>query len=132
MIIEINTHSTSPLYEQLRNQVVLGIAAKKLALNEALPSVRSLATDLGINFHTVSKAYSILSDEGYIIIDRRKGAMVAQPTTDNHAFLSKLSQKLALNAAEAICHGMSKNDFITQCTDCYHNAKDSPKNGVAL
>jgi len=132
LIIEINTLSTSPLYEQLRDQVVLGIAAKKLVLNEALPSVRSLATDLGINFHTVNKAYSILSDEGYIVIDRRKGAMVAQPTTDNDSFLSKLSQKLALNAAEAICHGMSKNDFIAQCTNCYHNAKDSSKNGATL
>jgi DNA-binding transcriptional regulator YhcF (GntR family) len=132
LIIEINTQSTSPLYEQLRDQIVLGIAAKKLALSEPLPSVRGLAADLGINFHTVNKAYSMLCDEGYIVIDRRKGAMVAQTATDSKAFLSKLSQQLSLSAAEAICHDMNECDFIATCTACYQKAKGVADNGGSL
>jgi GntR family transcriptional regulator len=132
LIIEINTQSTSPLYEQLRDQIVFGIAAKKLSFNEALPSVRNLASDLGINFHTVNKAYSMLCDEGYIVIDRRKGALVSRTTADSKLFLSKLSRQLSLASAEAICHDMSEDDFMAICADCYQNTKGHSRNGRAL
>ena len=129
MIIEINTQSAMPFYEQLRNQVVLGIAAKKLKQGEALPSVRSLAADLGINFHTVNKAYTMLCDEGYIAIDRRKGAIVAQAVAGDEMFLSKLSRQLLLNAAEAVCHDIGEGDFIAHCVACYKNARGDLENG---
>ena len=119
MIIEINTLSSVPIYEQLRDQIVLGIAAKKLALGEALPSVRRLAADLGINFHTVGKAYSILCEEGFVAMDRRKGAVVAAAISKDEASLSSLSHKLKLSAGEAICRGLSESEFITLCTRLY-------------
>ena len=120
MIIEINTQNPSPIYEQLRDQIVLGIAAKKLVPGEALPSVRSLAADLGINFHTVTKAYAMLCDEGYLIMDRRKGAIVTH--TETQSFLPQLSHKLLRAAAEAICHDIPKDDFIALCAKCYQTA----------
>jgi len=119
MIIEINAQSPSPIYEQLRDQVILGIAAKKLVPNEALPSVRRLAADLGIHFHTVNKAYGMLCEEGYILMDRRKGAVVAQVLPENSEFLPQLSGKILLNAAEAVCRGMNENEFIGLCSECY-------------
>ena len=123
MIIEINTQSPSPIYEQLRDQIVLGIAAKKLVPDEALPSVRRLAADLGINFHTVNKAYAMLCDEGYIVMDRRKGAIIAHASTGSELFLSRLSRRILLSAAEAVCHDMSEDEFIALCAECYHTAK---------
>ena len=123
MIIEINTQNTLPIYEQLRDQVVLGIAAKKLIPGEILPSVRNLAADLGINFHTVNKAYNMLCDEGYVAMDRRKGAVVNQTLNINEAFLSRLSHRLLLTAAEAVCHDMSESKFIELCTTCYRTSK---------
>ena len=122
MIIEINTLSSSPIYEQLRDQVVFGIASKKLSAGEALPSVRRLAADLGINFHTVNKGYTMLCDEGYIMMDRRKGAVVAQPAESSEDFRQKLSQKLMLNAAEAVCRKISEKDFTALCVNQYRNA----------
>ena len=122
MLIEINTLDTSPIYEQLRDQVVLGIAGKKLAEGEALPSVRRLAADLGINFHTVNKAYSMLCDEGYIVMDRRRGAVVTQGGERGGEFISELSDKLTLAAAEAICHSTTEADFLTICKDCFRIA----------
>ena len=121
MIIKINTLDSSPIYEQLRDQIIMGIAGKQLAIGEALPSVRRLGADLGINFHTVNKAYTALCDEGYIEMDRRKGALVAQ-AKEGPAFDAQLSRKLALAAAEAICHGMSKTDFVTLCESLYQQA----------
>ena len=127
MIIEINTQNASPIYEQLRDQIVLGIASKKLVEGEVLPSVRNLAADLGINFHTVNKAYTMLCDEGYIVMDRRKGAVVAQIAAGNEEFLAKLSGRILLSSAESVCHDMDENEFAALCRECYNNAKSGTK-----
>jgi len=122
MLIEIDTLSPSPIYEQLRNQVVLGISSKQLAPGEELPPVRRLAADLGINFHTVNKAYAMLADEGYIVIDRRKGALISQAVKTTEDFQNALSQKLRLAAAEAICHGISEKEFAERCLNHFRDA----------
>ena len=127
MIIEINTQNSSPIYEQLRDQIVLGIASKRLVPGEVLPSVRNLAADLGINFHTVNKAYTMLCDEGYIVMDRRKGAVVAQIISGSETFLTKLSRQILLAAAESVCHGMGENEFSSLCLEYYKNAKGEPE-----
>ena len=127
MIIAIDTLSHSPIYEQLRDQVVLGIASKQLTLGEALPSVRRLASDLGINLHTVNKSYSMLCDEGYIVVDRRKGALVSKTMKDGGELRSALSKKLLLAAAEAICHQISEKEFIEICSGNYNNALGNAK-----
>jgi DNA-binding transcriptional regulator YhcF (GntR family) len=121
LIIRIDTQDVSPIYEQLRDQIVFGIAAKKLAPGEALPSVRRLAADLGVNFHTVNKAYATLCNEGYIVMDRRKGAVVAQTSAGDEVFFARLSQRLSLAAAEALCREMSETEFTAFCADCYRN-----------
>ena len=123
MIIEINTRDPLPIYEQLRDRIVLGIAAKKLVPGEALPSVRRLAADLGINFHTVNKAYAMLSGEGYIVMDRRRGAVTARPSAGDGDFISKLTSKLTLAAAETVCHDMDEEAFIGLCASCFQNAQ---------
>jgi DNA-binding transcriptional regulator YhcF (GntR family) len=123
LIIEINTQSPSPIYEQIRDQIVFGLAAKKLIPGEALPSVRSLAADLGINFHTVNKAYSMLCEEGYIAMDRRKGAVAADKVKGGEAFFAGLSRRILLSAAEAACHEMGDEEFIALCAECCREAK---------
>ena len=127
MLIEINTLDPSPIYEQLRNQIVLGIAGKKLAPGEGLPSVRRLAADLGINFHTVNKAYAMLCEEGYIVMDRRRGALVAQVMLKDETLVSALSDKLTLSAAEAICHNMTESEYLTLCKECCGKAQGETK-----
>jgi len=119
MLIKIETLHASPIYEQLRNQIVMGIASKELAHGEVLPSVRRLGADLGINFHTVNKAYAMLCDEGYIVMDRRKGAVVAQPKANDEAFVHTLNGKLELAVAEAVCHGITEAEFIAICKRYY-------------
>lgn len=77
MIIEINQGDETPIYEQLRRRIIAAIADDELRPGDQLPSVRSLASDLGINLHTVNKAYAILRDEGYLLMRRGAGAMVS-------------------------------------------------------
>lgn len=85
MIIRIDQKSEEPLYLQLRGQIIAAIATGELVPGEALPSVRALASDLGINLHTVNKAYAVLRDEGYVLMRGRSGAYIADPCEDDRA-----------------------------------------------
>ena len=76
MFIELDFNSNEAIYMQLRNQIILGIAQDKIKNGESLPSVRQLAEDIGVNMHTVNKAYALLRNDGYLKLDRRKGAVV--------------------------------------------------------
>ena len=77
MVIEIDFNSDEAIYVQLMNQIILGIATSRLQEGDTLPSVRQMADTIGINMHTVNKAYTLLKQEGFVSIDRRRGAVVA-------------------------------------------------------
>ena len=77
MLINLDFKSDEALYIQLRNQIILAIATDTLHEGDPLPSVSNLADDIGINMHTVNKAYTVLKQEGFVKLDRRKGAVIA-------------------------------------------------------
>ena len=85
MLITVDAAAAEPLYLQIRNQIVAGIATGQLEPGQSLPSVRSLASDLGINLHTVNKAYAVLRDEGYVRMRGRAGAVIADPAAADRA-----------------------------------------------
>ncbi len=109
MIIEIDFNSEEALYLQLRNQIVLGIATAKFQEGDALPSVRQLAEEIGINMHTVNKAYTVLKQEGFLKVDRRRGAVVALDL-DKLRTLEEMDGELRVILAKAICKGISKEE----------------------
>lgn len=125
MIIELDMNSSTPIYVQLRNQIVMGIGRGELKLGESLPTVRQLAQDIGVNTMTVNKAYQILKTEGYIKIDRRHGAIVSDNIDMDIVFREKLENELALLLAEAAINGMDKNDFLSMCNEIYSKMKVS-------
>ena len=77
MVIRIDQSDEAPIYLQIRDQIIEGVARGELSPGDSLPSVRQLAADLGINLHTVNKAYAVLRDEGYVAMRGRKGAFIA-------------------------------------------------------
>ena len=101
MIIKINTLSQIPLYLQLCNQIVKGICKGELTEGESLPTVRQMAADLGINTMTVSKAYQLLKNEGFLYTDRRLGSIVHIPENEEPSslFQEKLEDELELLSA---------------------------------
>ena len=125
MIIELDMNSSTPIYVQLRNQIVMGIGRGELKLGESLPTVRQLAQDIGVNTMTVNKAYQILKTEGYIKIDRRHGAIVSDNIDMDFVFREKLENELELLLAEAAINGMDKNDFLSMCNEIYSKIKVS-------
>ena len=130
MIITLDTSSTTPIYVQLRNQIVMGIGRGDLMLGEGLPSVRQMAKDIGVNTMTVNKTYQILKSEGFIEIDRRRGAVVATNQYADIDFKDKLEDELELLSAEASVKGLSKEEFMKMCEDAFSNLKLASAEGV--
>ena len=114
MVITVDKLSDDPLYLQLRDAVIAGIASGELRPGEALPSVRSLAEDLGINLHTVNKAYATLRDEGYVIMLGRRGAYVADAPADPAAGMDEAALEAALTklATEFKASGGTRHAFL--------------------
>ncbi|MCI6692213.1 MAG: GntR family transcriptional regulator [Clostridium sp.] len=112
MILRIDFDSEIPIYVQVKNQVIEGIAKGEIEKDEELPSVRALAEDIGINMHTVNKAYNILKEEGYIKIDRRKGAVVSlNLNNSNDKFKEDLNENLYYYMAECFNRGIEKDEI---------------------
>ena len=111
MILNFDFHSDVPIFMQIRNQIVIGIAEGKLKPGEQLPTIRALADESGINMMTVSKAYQILKQEGYITTDRRSGARVA--LKDDKAVNEKTMQQLRLAISELRLSGMKEEEILS-------------------
>ncbi|MGX7417690.1 GntR family transcriptional regulator [Carnobacterium gallinarum] len=95
MYIRIQPNSETPIYTQLIYQIKRGIIKKELLPGEGLPSVRSLAGDIGINMHTVNKAYKLLVEEG-VLAQQKKGFMV------NPNLMIEMNQKYLHNYRERL------------------------------
>lgn len=115
MVIRIDFGSDEALYVQLYNQIIYGIAHAQLLPGDSLPSVRELAEDIGINMHTVNKAYAILRQEGYLRLDRRNGAVIAV-NSDKLRAMEYLKNEMRISLAKALCRGLSAEE-IHQVTD---------------
>lgn len=109
MIIEIDFNSDEAIYMQLCNQIIYGIATRAFSEGDALPSVRKLSEEIGINMHTVNKAYTVLRDEGFVKVDRRKGVVIAVDI--NHLEdLKEVKLELLRTLAKASCKGISREE----------------------
>lgn len=110
MWIEIDFESGEALYIQLQNQIIMGIAMEELKEGDSLPSVRQLADTVGINMHTVNKAYSSLKEEGFLRLDRRRGAIIAIDG-DRAAYLRQLREHLRILLARGYCKQISREEI---------------------
>ncbi|MGN1204806.1 MAG: GntR family transcriptional regulator [Lachnospiraceae bacterium] len=120
MMIEIDFNSDEAIYLQLRNQIILGIATSKFQEGEQLPSVRQLAEEIGINMHTVNKAYTVLKQEGYVKVDRRKGAVIAVDE-DRMKTISQLREELQVLLAKSICKNISRDEVHALIDEIYED-----------
>lgn len=113
MMLKIDTVSETPIYQQIRNQIVFGVARGELRPGEELPTVRRLAEDIGVNPMTVNKAYALLREEGVIVIDRRHGARISGAGMKGSAFDREFDRRAELLLSEARIRGASKEQAGT-------------------
>lgn len=122
MILEVDFNSEEALYIQLRNQIIVGIATNRLKEGESLPSVRQLAESIGINMHTVNKAYTVLKQEGFVKVDRRRGAVIAidaDRISDLEQMRESLRESLRVILARASCRNISREEVHALIDEIY-------------
>lgn len=136
MLLELDFSSQIPIYQQIRNQIVLAVAEGRLQPGQRIPSMRVLADESGINMMTVNKAYQLLRQEGYLQIDRRSGARITLPgglqsddlaissTYISKGILSELEPRLELLISEARLHGVSQDVFLDLCHLIYQRQEE--------
>ena len=109
MLIEIDFSSNEAIYIQLRNQIIMGIATSTIREGDSLPSVRQLADTIGVNMHTVNKAYNVLKQEGFISLDKRRGAVIALDINKLKA-LEEMRENLQIVLAKAFCKNITRDE----------------------
>ncbi len=121
MYWNIDFSSDEALYLQLCNQIIMDIATETLRDGDSLPSVRQLADLIGINMHTVNKAYALLKQEGFVKLDRRKGAFICLDM-DKMEALEEMRQDLSVVLARGICRDVTREEahaLLDQVFDAY-------------
>ena len=118
MILEVDFNSDEALYIQLRDQIIVGIATNRLKEGDPLPSVRQLAESVGINMHTGTKAYTVLKQEGFVKVDRRRGAVIAIDA-DRIQDVEELRQAMRVILARASCRNISRQEVHALIDEIY-------------
>lgn len=118
MQIEIDFESEEALYIQLRNQIIYGIATRQFREGDSLPSVRQLADTIGINMHTVNKAYAVLREEGLLRLGRRTGAVIAIDL-DKLKATEEMREHLRLIIARGYCKGITREELHELVDDIF-------------
>jgi len=104
---------------QLRNQIIMGIALSAVRDGDTLPSVRKLSEQIGVNMHTVNKAYAVLKQEGFIQLDRRRGAVIAV-SEDKLQALEDMKQQLRMVLARGYCKNITREEVHKLVDEIFH------------
>lgn len=121
MIIQVDFNSDEAIYIQLCNQIIMGIATSVIREGDSLPSVRQLADTVGVNMHTVNKAYSVLKREGYISLDKRRGAVIALDVNKMQQ-IERMRRELQIVLARGCCKNITRqevHDLVDEIFDDY-------------
>ena len=110
----INLQGKQSIFEQIKSQIQRFVELGVLKPNDKLPSVRMLASDLGINPNTVARAYAELEAEGIIYTLNKKGVFVADKK-DNNYLVDQA--KIALETFRK--DGLSKKEMLELIEQVY-------------
>ncbi|WP_167958156.1 GntR family transcriptional regulator [Anaerosporobacter faecicola] len=119
MLLSLDFSSNIPIYQQIRNQIIIAISEGILVPGEQLPTIRTLADQTGINMMTVNKAYQLLKQEGYITADRRSGAKVAKRSQEAGVVPASLCNELRLLISQFKLQGINEDQFFSLCRELY-------------
>ena len=120
--MKIDFNSSEPLYIQLMNRIIWGIATGQIKEGDTLPSVRQLADTIGINMHTVNKAYVILREDGFLTLNRRRGAMIVLDCNKVKA-LAEMRNNLRVILARGMCKNITREEVHALVDEIYYECR---------
>ncbi|MEL7497794.1 MAG: GntR family transcriptional regulator [Planctomycetota bacterium] len=108
-MFSIQVHSGVPIYRQIVEQVVRSVDAGQLPTGDLLPSVRVLASELGVNPMTVSRAYSQLESDSVVERKRGVGMVVVRKPLKPQQHLQPVLEQLVADAKQL---GLSEKQVV--------------------
>ncbi|MDO4800097.1 MAG: GntR family transcriptional regulator [Bacillota bacterium] len=123
-MIRIDLKSDTPIYTQLRNQIILAIAKGEVQPGDPMPTVRQLAEDLGVNPMTVNKAYGELKQLGHLETNIRQGATVRSEFVQRGDYWNETKPQLELLIAESILNGITQAQFESVVHELYRKFQE--------
>ena len=125
MFLEIDFKGDLAIYEQIRRGIIIGLSKGQIKPGDKLPSVREMAENIGINLHTVNKAYKLLEADGVLLMDRRFGSLISDKANPMRDFdEQKFTSELDLLMAIAKLKGLSREEFIDHINKKWENKND--------
>ncbi len=113
LTLTIDRSLMNPVYEQVADQVRRLVASGALGAGTALPSVRQLAGDLGVNLNTIARAYRLLEGEGFLVIRDRAGVTVRAPAEEiEHPTRTRLLTQMQTTLACLRQAGMTTRELL--------------------
>ncbi len=133
MEISLDPYSEVPLYQQLRDQIVLGIAEGRLARGETLGSVRRLGAAFAVNPATIAKGYDLLRSEGLVATNAKSGTFIARDAATGPpppTYLERWRPRLRSLLGEAIAQGVAPDELRRACDDALSSFESSFESSV--
>ena len=121
----INYRSGEPIYQQIYNEVIKEISLGLQLPQEKIATVRELATRLGINPNTVSKAYQMLEQNGYIYSVVGKGSFIADSSGRLAGLKESTMKDLKKDMTNAHNLGVAYQDVVELANDIYNGGGSS-------
>lgn len=118
-MFEIDPRSRIPIYEQIKNQILLLIRIGVFKPNEQLPSIRSVSQQTSINVNTVKKAFADLESEGIIYSLVGRGCFVSPDAVDNTSIADKALKEIEPDIRSMKSKGVSKEALISMIEQIY-------------
>lgn len=115
----INYQSPTPVYKQLYENVIRLVSFGALKPNDKLPPVRTLAGELGINPNTVSKAYSMLENDGYIYSAVGRGSFISENFDSREAEKIEVKKVIKNDLQTAFGFGVKRDEVLEILDEIY-------------
>ena len=118
-MFDVDTRSRKPIYEQLKDQILNFIRLGILEQDAKLPSIRSVALEIGANVNTVKRAFQELEMEGVIYTVTGKGSFVSPTALDSNSAAEKALDSIAEQLRSAKHKGVTKEEMIKLINEIY-------------
>ncbi len=118
-MFDVDTRSRIPIYEQLKDQILNFIRLGILEQDAKLPSIRSVALEIGANVNTVKRAFQELEMEGVIYTVTGKGSFVSPTAFDSNSAAEKALDSIAEQLRSAKHKGVTKEEMIKLINEIY-------------
>jgi len=126
MILRIDAAAALPVYEQIRQQVTRMALAGTLPVGARMPTIRQLASDLGIAKGTVARAYEILESSAVVESRGSRGTFVLAPPSIPIADVASLTEAAEAYVVTARQSGASLSEAESAIKQAWKNLGDTP------